>query len=71
VQRELLLSGAEAVLPDTCAICVAAKQTRVPRAPPQRRTLRPLERNHVDLMGPVSPAGRRGERYVLVATCEA
>eukprot|EP00963_Diacronema_lutheri_P014618 scaffold3345_cov636-Pavlova_lutheri.AAC.1 len=51
---------------DNCETCIRAKQTR-------QRIQKAKEENtaavgdliHMDLMGPITPAGRNGEKYIL------
>ena len=57
-------------LPDHCRPCLVGKGTQVSRSAPVRAVSRCLERLHFDLMGPISPAGRSGEQYLLVVTDE-
>ena len=50
---------------DTCDVCQLAKQPRLPFEAADSSTSRPLELMHSDLMGPISPPSRNGERYLF------
>jgi transposase InsO family protein len=47
---------------DLCAPCAQARQSRLPYESSSNRALVPLERVHMDVCGPISPAARNGAR---------
>jgi transposase InsO family protein len=70
VKRNLLPPEAALPHPEKCDVCVASKQTRPSRKKQKNPAERPLRRLHVDLMGPITPAGRNKELYAMTVTDE-
>lgn len=48
-----------------CDVCQLSKQPQLPFEAADSSTSRPLELLHSDLMGPISPPSRNGEKYLL------
>jgi len=47
-----------------CHTCIEGKQTRLPHNKERTRVKRPLQLIHSDLMGPITPVSREGNRYI-------
>lgn len=50
---------------EVCSICVEGKLTKLPHNSHRRRTIRPLQLIHSDVMGPIAPASGEGEKYII------
>lgn len=46
--------------------CVEGKQTKLPHNQERSRAKRPLQLIHSDLVGPITPESREGNRYILM-----
>jgi hypothetical protein len=59
----------EGTPPNVYQVCQEGKQTKLPYNTQRVRVKRPLERIHSDVVGPISPIGYDGSRYMYIDTC--
>jgi hypothetical protein len=51
-----------------CHVCPESKAVRTQSKTPQARAMKPYEKLHVDVIGPIKPIGFNGDRYATVLT---
>jgi hypothetical protein len=69
VTEGIVLNKNDKTLDEICRPCKLGKAIRLVSREPQDHLIDPLVELHVDIIGPITPTGFKGEKYGLMATC--
>jgi hypothetical protein len=69
ITEGMVLDKKDNSLDEICRPCKLGKAIRLVSREPQDHLTDPLVELHVDIIGPVTPTGFKGEKYGLMATC--